>query len=118
MENGLTLIVREDRSAPVVSAQAWCKARSPDDRGTGAWILQNFKSDQNIALLKSLLDDPATDESAQYASTGPNGQLELVYRKKVFAVRQAAFESLQKLGVHVPKPVLEILLDGGGNGKT
>ena len=28
LENGLTLIVREDASAPVVSAQAWCQAGS------------------------------------------------------------------------------------------
>src|SRR4051812_7612085 len=31
LENGLTLIIREDHSAPVVSAQAWCKAGSVDE---------------------------------------------------------------------------------------
>jgi zinc protease len=35
IENGLTLIVREDHSAPVVSAQAWCKAGSIDE---GQWL--------------------------------------------------------------------------------
>lgn len=35
LENGLTLIVREDHSAPVVSAQAWCKAGSVDE---GKWL--------------------------------------------------------------------------------
>jgi zinc protease len=35
LENGLILIVREDPSAPVVSAQAWCKAGSIDE---GKWI--------------------------------------------------------------------------------
>jgi zinc protease len=35
LENGLTLIVREDHSAPVVSAQAWCKAGSIDE---GRWL--------------------------------------------------------------------------------
>lgn len=35
LENGLTLIVREDHSAPVVSAQAWCRAGSIDE---GAWL--------------------------------------------------------------------------------
>ncbi|MGI8965238.1 MAG: insulinase family protein, partial [Limisphaerales bacterium] len=35
LENGLTIIVREDRSAPVVSAQAWCKTGSIDE---GAWL--------------------------------------------------------------------------------
>src|SRR6266403_4950292 len=34
-ENGLTLIIREDHSAPVVSAQAWCKAGSVDE---GRWL--------------------------------------------------------------------------------
>jgi len=35
LENGLTLIIREDHSAPVVSAQAWCKAGSVDE---GHWL--------------------------------------------------------------------------------
>lgn len=35
LENGLTIIVREDRSAPVVSAQAWCRAGSIDE---GKWL--------------------------------------------------------------------------------
>jgi len=34
-ENGLELILREDRSAPVVSVQAWCRAGSVDE---GKWI--------------------------------------------------------------------------------
>src|SRR4051812_44336005 len=35
LENGLTLIIREDHSAPVVSAQVWCKAGSVDE---GRWL--------------------------------------------------------------------------------
>src|SRR2546422_5331506 len=35
LENGLTLVVREDHSAPVVSAQVWCKAGSIDE---GKWL--------------------------------------------------------------------------------
>ncbi len=35
LPNGLTLIIREDHSAPVVSAQAWCKAGSIDE---GKWL--------------------------------------------------------------------------------
>lgn len=35
LDNGLVVIVREDHSAPVVSAQAWCRAGSVDE---GAWI--------------------------------------------------------------------------------
>ena len=35
LENGLQLIIREDRSAPVVSAQAWCRAGSINE---GKWL--------------------------------------------------------------------------------
>jgi len=35
LDNGLTLIVREDHSAPVVSAQAWCKTGSTHE---GNWL--------------------------------------------------------------------------------
>ena len=35
LENGLTIIVREDHSAPVVSAQAWCMAGSVHE---GRWL--------------------------------------------------------------------------------
>ncbi len=35
LENGLTIIVREDHSAPVVSAQAWCRTGSIHE---GAWM--------------------------------------------------------------------------------
>jgi len=35
LENGLQLIIREDRSAPVVSAQAWCRAGSINE---GQWL--------------------------------------------------------------------------------
>jgi len=35
LENGLTIIVREDHSAPVVSAQAWCQAGSVHE---GKWL--------------------------------------------------------------------------------
>lgn len=35
LENGLAIILREDHSAPVVSAQAWCRAGSIDE---GKWL--------------------------------------------------------------------------------
>ncbi len=35
LDNGLEILVREDRSAPVVSAQAWCRAGSVDE---GPWL--------------------------------------------------------------------------------
>jgi zinc protease len=39
LDNALTLIIREDRSAPVVSAQAWCRAGSiHEDKWLGAGL--------------------------------------------------------------------------------
>ena len=35
LENGLTIIIREDHSAPVVSAQVWCRTGSIDE---GKWL--------------------------------------------------------------------------------
>ena len=35
LPNGLTMIVREDKSAPVISAQAWCRAGSVNE---GRWL--------------------------------------------------------------------------------
>ena len=35
LDHGLTLIVKEDHSAPVVSAQAWCRSGSINE---GAWL--------------------------------------------------------------------------------
>ena len=35
LSNGLLIIVREDRSAPVASVQAWCRAGSIDE---GRWL--------------------------------------------------------------------------------
>jgi hypothetical protein len=36
----------------------------------------------------------------------------LVYRKKLYYVRQAAFDALREFAVKVEKPVLEELLEG------
>src|SRR2546422_8104823 len=35
LDNGLTILVREDHSAPVVTAQAWCRAGSVTE---GRWM--------------------------------------------------------------------------------
>jgi hypothetical protein len=73
-------------------ARRWCKSKDIDDRVRGAKILGNFKNDENIKLLKSLLQDPEFH-------TGDG--------MRRYAVRAAAFESLRGFGVDVPRPVLE-----------
>ena len=88
----------------------WCQSTTPRERREGARILSHFKSEQNIALLKSLLNDPSTRTDEQSQSVA--GKSELVYRKKVFFVRQVAFDALTGMGVFIQPPVLEVLLEG------
>jgi hypothetical protein len=92
--------------------ERWCKSNSPFDRREGAKILRHFRNEKNIGLLKSLLTDPHTAESTLHRTVPGKTELELVYRKKEYYVRQVAFEALCKLGVKVDRPVLEELLEG------
>lgn len=56
LENGLTLIVREDHSAPVVSAQAWCRAGSIDE---GKWLGAGLSHVLEHMLFKGTTTRPA-----------------------------------------------------------
>ena len=56
LENGLTLILREDHSAPVVSAQAWCKAGSIDE---GKWLGAGLSHVLEHMLFKGTTTRPA-----------------------------------------------------------
>jgi len=61
--------------------------------------LQYFKSDANISLLKSLLNDPASNTSTRAES---NNGIEL----REFPVRKQAYDLLKKWSVSVDPPVL------------
>ena len=87
-----------------------CKAESPLERSDGAKILRHFRNEKNIGLLKSLLQDPSTSEETAHRIV--NGTSEVIYRKKRYYVRQAAYDALCEFGVKVDKPVLEELLEG------
>jgi hypothetical protein len=89
-----------------------CKSASPFDREEGANILRHFKNDKNVEILKGLLDDPHTSDATLHRTVAGKAELELVYRKKLYYVRQAAFDTLREFGVKVDKPVLEELLEG------
>jgi hypothetical protein len=108
--SSVRLILPVDRTLETFG-QKWCSSVKPGERGQGADILGHFKSDKNIALLKSLLADPVKGETTLYSSSSknPGG---LVYRKNVYYVRQAAFDALSKLGAKVVRPVLEEVLEG------
>ena len=66
LPNGLTLIIREDHSAPVVSAQAWCKAGSIDE---GKWLGAGLSHCLEHMLFKGTTTRPANriDQEVQEA---------------------------------------------------
>jgi zinc protease len=66
LPSGLTLILHEDHSAPVVSAQAWCKAGSIDE---GRWLGAGLSHCLEHMLFKGTATRPASriDQEVQEA---------------------------------------------------
>jgi zinc protease len=66
LENGLAIIVREDRSAPVVSAQAWCMAGSVHE---GKWLGAGLSHILEHMLFKGTTTRPGSriDQEVQEA---------------------------------------------------
>ncbi len=95
---GNQLIIPVD-DATEAMAQGWCKAMSPGRRNDGARILGQFKSEKNIAILKSLLNDPGAG-------------WEFVRHKKQYYVRRAAFDALRGFGLKLERPILEEPFEG------
>lgn len=83
-------------------AQEWVKSKDILMRQQGVLALKYFQTKENIKLLKSLLDDPGFWTT----STG-RGQ----NRKRVYGVRQSAYEILREWDVEVEKPVIEVPLN-------
>ena len=66
LPNGLTIILREDHSAPVVSAQAWCRTGSIDE---GPWLGAGLSHVLEHMLFKGTKTRPASriDQEVQEA---------------------------------------------------
>src|SRR5688572_22348530 len=66
LDNGLTIIVREDHSAPVVSVQAWCRAGSINE---GHWIGAGLSHVLEHMLFKGTATRPGSriDQEVQEA---------------------------------------------------
>ena len=71
LENGLTVIVREDHSAPVVSAQAWCMAGSIHE---GSWLGAGLSHVLEHMLFKGTTTRPGSriDQEVQEAGGSMN----------------------------------------------
>jgi len=75
-------------------ALAWMQSKIPDERSTGLEAIRFFKSKENIAKVRGLLNDPYKE----------------VYggeHKDCFVVREAAWATLRDWRVESEKPVLE-----------
>src|SRR5438105_10128924 len=66
LDNGLTIIIREDHSAPVVSAQAWCMAGSIHE---GKWLGAGMSHVLEHMLFKGTTSRPGSriDQEVQEA---------------------------------------------------
>jgi zinc protease len=71
LDNGLTIIVREDHSAPVVSAQAWCMAGSVHE---GKWLGAGMSHVLEHMLFKGTTSRPGSriDQEVQEAGGSMN----------------------------------------------
>ncbi len=67
LENGLTVIVREDHSAPVVSAQAWCMAGSIHE---GRWLGAGISHVLEHMLFKGTTTRPGSRIDQQVQEAG------------------------------------------------
>jgi len=67
LPNGLEIILREDRSAPVVSAQAWCRAGSIDE---GRWLGAGLSHVLEHMLFKGTTTRPGSRIDQEVQSAG------------------------------------------------
>lgn len=69
LDNGLILIIREDHSAPVVSAQAWCKAGSVHE---GKWLGAGLSHTLEHMLFKGTTNRPPGKIDQEVQDAGGN----------------------------------------------
>lgn len=77
----------------------------------GIRALRNFKSDENIAILKGLLNSP----DAWTHTIEEQGSA--VATEKVYFLRQEAYETLRDWGIKVKEPVLRVPVPRHGSAK-
>jgi hypothetical protein len=91
-----TLVIPLTQRA-AAAARQWVKAEDPWSRGNAVRVLGEFKSDEHVGLLKSLLKDP----EAQYRTGG--GDTTIV----TYPIRAAAREALKAWGIEAEAVVEE-----------
>lgn len=86
-------------------ARAWCKSKNTEERAQGAYLLRLYKNDENIKILRGLLNDPG-----EYRVTSSQVVGDKTIRREVraFPVRRNAYDALRELGVEVEPPIVEL----------
>jgi len=79
-------------------AQDYVRSEDPHRRAEGARALAYFKSDENMALVRPLLDDPGITY-LQPAFEGMAGV-------RVYGARDSAYQTLRSWGIDVERPVV------------
>jgi hypothetical protein len=98
--HGLGVIVPVDDRLEMRAHEYICSDDSIR-RSDGIKALRFFKSDENIARLKTLLDDPDTGYLRH-----PVNNMGVEVRQ--YSVRKEAFETLEQWGVKVKKPIIRV----------
>src|SRR4051812_37651498 len=112
LENGLVLIVREDPSAPVVSAQAWCKAGSIDE---GKWLGGGLSHVLEHMLFKGTTTRPAGRIDQEVQDAGGYMNAYTSFDRTVYWINvpntgaQVAIEILCDIVQHATLPADEML---------
>jgi Leucine-rich repeat (LRR) protein len=76
------------------------RSSDPSDRGTAAAVFAHFRTEEDIALLKTLLTDTAVAHCDQ-----PSGNLGK--GRGIYWVREAAYNLLTEIGAKVERPEIE-----------
>ena len=79
-------------------AHDYIRSKSGPKRAEGARALRYFKSDENIARVRPLLDD----RTPTYVQPAYENKGEM----RLYGVRHAAYETLKSWGIDVKKPVI------------
>jgi hypothetical protein len=81
-------------------ARKWIRSDEQSLREEGARALQFFKSDDNVAALKKLLQDPS------FVTRVKQEGERIIETHRDYRVREAAFATLKSFGIEVPEPIL------------
>jgi hypothetical protein len=104
-----SLVIPLDRRAEAAARQ-WVTSADPVDRWNGVSVLAQFKSEQNAAALRGLLNDPFTSDGSW---PRPRGGFELInedrpgkWREERRPVRRFAWDTLKGWGLAAADAVI------------